>query len=215
MLDTNKISRDSLVSVQRAFVNFKGIDSSGITPTVGVKVPGLDDKKHGFQFRSLWENSGSTPAVSVLTFFSIDDIPDDKADKFQFATPKGTRFTKTVIGPKSSGSSGAIVRPDGFWEVLSNKHSLYFWGWRIYRDVFPHTPTRVTEFCASLFAVVLNIQASSDRNKMSLLTFEKLVGSKKELQYAFQFGDCEGRHNCADADCEDYEKISMFADLRQ
>src|ERR1039458_4718380 len=62
---------------------------------------------------------------------------------------------------------------------------------------FPNSPPHVTEFCSNLIGVGRNVP---------LGTKTVTTGSP----YSFQFGDCDGRHNCADEDCEDYNALVLF-----
>jgi hypothetical protein len=143
MIKSNKIGRESIESVQRSFLTFKQI--------VGGPEYGPDGKTRQYHFTSEWENSGTTPAIRVINYFGIDEVRKDEVYKFPFTTPKGTEYWIGTTGPKATDTVGNRNEPDNFWVPAKNRNNeMYFWGYRIYRDVFPETPIHLTEFCAHL-----------------------------------------------------------------
>jgi hypothetical protein len=198
MADSNR----SVIAVQRAFLNFKGIQVQQATAMKGVRVPGLTgENPNGFKFSAAWENSGTTPAVGVLSYFRIDEVPDEQVATFPFTPEREMAFAKTVMGPRGTGGSGDVFKALDFWKPINGKKNIYFWGWKIYRDTFPKTPVHVTEFCSGLVGVFRN---------MPLEAGNKVVPAN--APWSFTFNDCEGRHNCADEDCEDYAAIELIAE---
>jgi hypothetical protein len=147
----------------------------------------------GIRVQLDWRNGGSTAAKSVLSRINWHPYSDALKDTFDFRDlPSGSKETETrsfVIGPEMSVRLNATIRLDYFQRAMSGEH-LYLWGWITYRDVFPNTPTRLTEFCLEL----ANVR----------------IGNQKPLadpEAAMQFDPipCPGLHNCYDEDCPDYK----------
>lgn len=187
MINANNFNRDALVSVQRAFVTY---------PTVQVK--GNIDKVtrvHLWRFNAAADNSGTTPAKSLHSFFDMGNAGEPTEQQF-----RGDHLMHPhYAGPKHELRWGNHVRDDQFVfgrtipanepvpvEVYSNG-KVYFWGWSVYQDVFPRTPWHLTEFCYQLVGIEV-----------------QTYGSATDTQ------SCE-THNCTDDDCEDYDQIVKWA----
>jgi len=194
------VSREALESVQRAFITFTGIQSEPVHPTEGVTIPGIDKELNGHVFVAAWENTGETPATNVMSYFTIDLVSNSNAPSFPFTTHDRDQFTPTTFGPKAKINSGPLAMPEGFWTQEKQGNTFYFWGWKIYRDVFSHTPIHVTEFCVNLAHVVKNIPFGANPDN---------------VPFSFQYGDCNGRHNCTDKDCSDYNTLVELAKSQQ
>ena len=73
--------------------------------------------------------------------------------------------------------------------------TTFFWGWIVYRDAFQKV--HLTEYCT----FVTRVQGSQPPGAP--------IG--KELpDFKLSLTDC-GSHNCADQDCEDYNRIVKLA----
>jgi hypothetical protein len=78
MVESNRISRESLQSVQRSYVNF-----AGITASVGLTSP--DEKKRIGQMLNLnWVNSGNTPAKRAVTLGNFQAWRGNLPSEFDF-----------------------------------------------------------------------------------------------------------------------------------
>jgi hypothetical protein len=180
LVDSNQISRQSLQSVQRAFMNFDNI-------TVHILAVGeKENTEPAGIFGAKFENVGTTPANNVIPFLGIERLPSE---------PDGTKFIgknaeplHTYVGPKGPLTVGpkfmkfsetGLSRPDATIHA-----DLYIWGWVAYDDVFPGTARHLTEFCQQ----VTNLDLKSTGNGSFFTT------------------NCK-KHNCEDQWCPDYTYI--------
>ncbi|HEV2492548.1 MAG TPA: hypothetical protein VG204_05690 [Terriglobia bacterium] len=148
--DANRIARESLVAVQRAFVfpnpMPKAEEVVGKTPETGevrITIP--------------WENSGTTPTewmrFNIIAQFFDREMPDDFTfpEKVQAGKPKAHPYT--VIPPKGSIEANVSVPVGIINQWWMGKKHVYFYGWATYRDVFPDTPEHLTRFCYEMVKV--------------------------------------------------------------
>ena len=182
MQTSNQTSRESLVSVQRAFV----FDSTlGILPRFdqqSKEIPTWD-----IQFN--WENSGATPARTVLSHLSWEfrDAPPpvnfDFPDRWVVGQPHDD--SPTFIAPKARiGAPGLSVPRYVLVSLQRGIGHFYYWGWVKYLDAF--SQRHITEVCAELIPTSKNTDLSNG--------------------VPFRFDNCANhKHNCADQDCEDYK----------
>ena len=188
MLESNKISRDSLVSVQRAFMAFKQVNVDRFKQLGGVMT---------WQINATWENVGSTAATGLIQHTdAAQDIAAPEGDVFNGGSNQCQIVT--YAGPKMPLSTSPVIKPDSFIPMLSNPKDVatwtghhYVWGWVSYRDIFPGTKRHVSEFCKELIRVRTPPTPDSDTA-------------------VARFSDCP-RHNCADEDCDDYKAITEIA----
>lgn len=198
MGESNQLNRESLTSVQRAFVVFQG------TQTIGVVVRDKTGEHLNIIFSAQLENTGTTPGNGIMQHFNGKQLPNEPSEQ-QFADGGGTRAF--IVGPHSPYSVGRLTKPmsDLLPNVPNDVSSIrsqdflgdrqYFWGWISYRDVFPKTAVHITEWCQVLDAIAGQPQNSG-------------VGGPK-LSFNFHFDNCQ-RHNCADEECEDYAQIAAL-----
>jgi hypothetical protein len=166
----------SLVSVERAFVFFKGFEISRI-------VDPISQTATAWRFGIIWENSGTTPTrrldIHVSWYSRTDPLP--QGFDFPDLGPPGHLV---VIGPKATTSTGPFDIPIAtLTGVQQGTHHVYFWGRATYRDVFSNTPMHITRFCWKLFGVVGNPVAPAG-------------------DFSVQFAT-HSEHNCADEECRD------------
>lgn len=170
-----EITQEALVSVQRAFVIAK--------TTAPTSIPDADGKRVvAWEFRIQWENSGNTPTRTVLQYVNVQWRANELPKNFNFSDLGEPRSTQSVIGPKTTVTSGAMIVPTEV--IVAAQHGtmhLYFWGWATYRDIFPNTPTHRTEFCYKLTQVDGNPVTSKVR---------------------FVSTHCREGHNCIDEECD-------------
>jgi hypothetical protein len=194
LLDSNRINRESLVSVQRAFVSFDTTTQEHITQ----RFP--SGEKGGFFFAARVRNEGTTPALGISQYFGSDDLTGEPTEE-QFENHVGS--PSGIIGPKSPRTFGRVYKPDSFFGITKIRGRTdvdtavsiggkipYYWGWMIYRDVFPNTKTHITEFCQRVFSVTVNSE----------------LGPSSPPQYGISYESCD-HHNCIDETCEDYEQM--------
>ncbi len=193
MIESNKISRESLTSVQRAFMTYEGTQYRQFANKT------VDGNNWVFEERFV--NNGTTPAIQVMQRFWADELPNGLGEqKFIGEDAPEVKTISGTVGPKEPHSIGPRFKSDFF--VFGNaptlpdlKHpeknrpnlstrNISFWGWIIYRDIFPETPMHLTEFCQNLQGVVFN------------------PGTGVQLM----FSNCKA-HNCTDKYCDDYQEI--------
>jgi hypothetical protein len=188
MEESNRINREALESVQRAFVVFAA------SPEVMV-MPNFWDIDIAI------DNAGNTPTRTlkdrVSWIFSLTDLPENYS--FPDRTGKyGEPWAATganVIGPKDHVMSQSILVDEASIKRFADQSPLpsplltprapsrtargiVFYGWATYRDIFNDTPDHLTEFCRMLSAVV------QGKTRWSYCPF----------------------HNCTDGDCPDYKE---------
>jgi hypothetical protein len=144
-------SRDALVTVQRAFINF----STAISIQADVPDP-KTLKITLWEFSVPFENSGDTPtrgaSIHTEIYPSRRSLPDD------FGFRDATKVTRQliVVGPKAKMGTGHVTAtPAKIKAVHDRKGHLYIYGWCRYRDIFqsPKDIPHITKFCYELDSV--------------------------------------------------------------
>jgi len=190
MLESNEINRESLQSVQRAYISRKAISQEIITEHTA------SDKNRVLKFEAHFENTGNTPALQIDSYVGGGIIATPTYITQEQFIGKQHNPVRSVIGPHSPLILGETSVPLSFFSVekivpgqpqqFSSK-TFGIWGWVIYRDAFPKTKIHVTEFCE----VVTNIIANHPLFPISIRATLK---------------DCPV-HNCADEQCDDYKEL--------
>jgi len=180
--NANDIARISLQSVQRALLIPK--------KTVLQPLPVLGTNKSNWQIQGSWENVGNTTAIRVVGDFNVQILPSEPNEPlFIGSDPSSPIF----IGPKTVQAIAPVYRPD-VWFTLKKPPPLdqmrYVWGWIGYQDVFPNTPTHITEFCRMLLSETTHKDGTID----------------------YGLTNC-AHHNCADEDCADYKDVVQRAEI--
>lgn len=138
MLESNRINREALVSVQRAFVFPKD-------PSAGA----LRDAKGNItllSFRIVWENSGST-STKDLTVNINSNTFDAPPEGDMFPDNPSRLDTPLVIGPKAIiYSDPAVIQGEELKAVRDGKKLLFVWGRARYKDLFVDTKVHRTRF---------------------------------------------------------------------
>jgi hypothetical protein len=104
-------------------------------------------------------------------------------------------MTPTTVGAKSTVLVGPVDKSESDLlpselsafkgsETVPNRN--YFWGWIVYRDIFPNTKIHVTEFCQRMSKVMV-------------------YGDEKTLYFYSE--QCKA-HNCTDETCSDYSAMA-------
>lgn len=178
MIESNKINREGLESVQRAFVTFLfNINPQGV-------VDSKTNKVVQWNFSIPLINDGSTPTRNMVmhleAYASRDELPDN------FTFPDTSTVTKQliVLGPKHTTYTGYFgrIKAEAIDAVRRGQGHLYFYGWTTYNDVFRNTPQHVTKFCYEL-------------NQFGMNAFTG-AGPGNTFYTAWK------HHNCADSECE-------------
>jgi len=185
MIESNRINRENMESVQRALVFFGG-EVGAIKRTTGKKVTSLT-------LVFPWQNSGATPAMRGKSRVNWLTVPGDLPNNFQFPDLGDPRLNQFEIPPKGFGNGTADVSIEYIEKVKAKRARMFVWGWITYNDIFHKTPRHLSEFCDEL----TNIESSS-----ADLT-DPAVNIKWESSL------CQS-HNCSDERCADYwEKIGQ------
>lgn len=139
-----KLSRQAMISTQRAFVFSKDTQFNGLAI--------LDTNKvHHWRVAVQWENSGDTPTKNLrwhVNFIVRKELLPADFDFPDFGSPS----IHTLLGPKASGYSAQMDLPlEQITRVANAGDHFYIWGWAEYDDVFDGTQRHRTEFCSKWF----------------------------------------------------------------
>ena len=182
MIQSNRISRESLQSVQRAFVAVSPV------PEIQTANTGTDQL---ILFNFWMGNSGVTPTKKLsahgnwLKRYDLLPLPKD----FQFPdSGDGSQDSSvTVIGPKDKFPLSVGPIPRDFIERLYKREvRLFVYGWVKYNDVFENTPRHIVKFSYELVAVPGVVRLQSGQEGQGLQT---LVNGP--------------RFNCYDEECDE------------
>jgi hypothetical protein len=136
---SNGISRDALVTVQRAFIVFKHFEQ------FRAKVGSGKQPIFKWQFNPRIENTGSTPATIAIEEFSLDHLPNGEPTEDQFV--RGTDHGIFSIGPHVE-QDGPTVDIDDVYIIgsmngtlgpnasIASGRDIYGWGFIAYKDAF-------------------------------------------------------------------------------
>jgi hypothetical protein len=204
MIESNKISRESFVSVQRAFVIFDG------TPFITVKKIAPSGQGGIFwQFQPTWENTGPTTATTAVQDFFVDKLLSEPNEQQFIGTNK--HHAAYQIGPRAKQEGAIREVADSlimqtvahFPDVETVHWKIFFWGWVVYRDVLPETKPHVTEFCSHLVEVNFPITTKQSKDLMG----RPPLSSESSAMITWEACD---EHNCVDEYCKDYEEMMQF-----
>jgi hypothetical protein len=178
MRESNRINREALESVQRAFVLPGDVD-----PTV---IGNNSTQSVRFSFR--WNNSGTTPTKGLRTHvnyrWDVQELPIDFPFSDLWEEGRPHVQTPALLGPKASTAVDVGPVPAQVVNgVVQHYYHLNFWGWARYRDVFRDTPEHLTEFC------------------YELIPFDVQIG-KDSTTIKYRLDNCT-RHNCYDNECKE------------
>ena len=164
-------------AIQRAYVNVGRIApgvvifESGVVTAIRVDIP--------------WNNSGTTPALKTSSRIGWAVYPNELLPTAP-VTINTQDLSIVAIGPKADTNTRANI-PIGYLQRAMDGEHLYILGWTTYRDIFPSTPWRLTEFCWEIFNIV-----TDDITKPSRLQWTS--------------SSCPGERACYDDQCHDYEQ---------
>lgn len=204
VIDSNRINHDSLVSVQRAFVTYEGMNLDAY-PT------STKTKDMAWTFTANLVNGGTTPAIDkVQEFRALNTLPSEPTE-LEFIGPDNDHPVGE-IGPKAQSQMGPLVETPAFvmgefpftissigskaFQSFFRSRNIFVWGWVGYRDVFPGTRPHVTEFCEEVQAIAMGLNPAA---KPPLPKFIPHI----------LFRECS-EHNCTDEHCKDYETIAAM-----
>jgi len=182
LLNVTKIANQINVESQRASLSATG-------PSI-IKRNSPDGKKlDGLNFSYFWVNSGSTPAKDGKTEFNVYVGSAFPLASTDFSKLPQSQVMQFVTGPKAGMQTLSVPISLGDLDDIANgKKHMFFWGFAVYRDSFPDTPMRVSEFCTDVTSI----------------TFSKADHTDPTGDVNFGTPPCEA-HNCYDEACPDYD----------
>ncbi|HMD85550.1 MAG TPA: hypothetical protein VKO18_12725 [Terriglobia bacterium] len=197
MIESNRINREALESVQRAFIGLERFSVGGTGQRFNSKEIDF------FTVTDHLENSGTTPAIQVVHYFRVQEFSDEPTE--QDFLPKNMTITGTTyVSPKGT-LTAEDEKPASFYigskpletltETVMIPRKICFLGLVIYYDVFENTKPHVTEFCKIVTGI--NIPVDSPLNSRGPI----------DLPYR----DCKNHNNCFDQYCEDYDNVVKLA----
>jgi len=206
MIESNQINRESLTSVQRAFVSFQRFEYFRLQDPDHSNV-------HNWDILADFDNNGATSAIDVIGILQVQELPAEPTDE-QFRGPY-THFPTISIPPKSTRAVriprpipeplifgvdlGPVITIKSPTQTHFNRH-LFVWSWIYYRDVFRETESHVTEFCNQLTGINLLTQ-----------NYNPSASPWAPGNLNFTYAGCSN-HNCDDKQCKDYATIVKLAE---
>ncbi len=183
MIESNRINREALYTVQRAYIVYDGVEHDVVNAVIGAqKIVPLGK---AFRFYAKWDNSGNTPAIEVVQAFGVAGRQPGKLSEENFlleGQENDPQFSTSVVGPQTSVTSRVQYMPISF--ANASEGERYFFGWTYYRDTFTNTKPHITEFCEHL----------------------DTVETAPRDAYRFTLSQCR-EHNCVDEFCADYDSV--------
>ena len=191
--ESNRISRESFSSVQRAFITITDVNISRGNPE---RYPEGIPRSEFWMILPVIENSGNTPTKRLrwMNALSMTVGPEQDPDKLAVdigknASSDPSPWNYGVLGPKAKmtldyGGNRVFLKDAAISELpdVDRKEGKIMWQGVIrYYDIFPNTPEHVMKFCYFVRA------DRADANGR--------IGTP----YAIQ---CGGHTNCADDECQ-------------
>ncbi len=183
MVTGNNLTRESLESVQRAFVVYQDLGAIGFKDI-------RNNKRVTFLIHPIWMNVGKTPTRELRVFVSVPKSIQPPYRDLEFeAPPKNTAFTPMVIAPEGTIRGGdQRLSAQDLIDIQTGTKAFYIWGWARYRDIFPKTKSHTTRFCTVINGVF------GDPSDLS-----KPIGLLTEF--------CP-QYNCSDDECEEQDRAT-------
>jgi hypothetical protein len=201
---TSEIQRTS----QRAFLTFAApqlgprIVNDAFTPNTAIWT--------AQEIELVWSNNGETPARDAVVRTNANAFYPDIPEEFDF--PLGKKV-HVVVGPKSVYGTNLQVPRQVISDAVHNEKRIFIWGDVLYKDAFPKSPERLTEFCVELTHLTIGMmqQTAKTPSNGNAVTRSQPSGpsvididSPSAALVGFQWRQCPA-HNCYDEDCKDYD----------
>src|SRR5258706_2809649 len=143
------IAEASLVKLQRAFV---------FPREFFVKWHWHIDREPRAYFsriRPIYENSGGTPTVDLVTNINCGLLDEPLPENFDFSV--APENFAALIGPKGQIMGGSLeIQASELIEIREGRKHFYIWGLLRYNDVFENSPEHVTTFCREVVGITGN-----------------------------------------------------------
>lgn len=191
--ESNRISRESFASVQRAFITVTDVSVGRGNSN---RYPGGIPQSKFWMILPVIENSGNTPTEHLrwMTALSVTVGPEQDPDRLAVDIEKNSSADPSpwnygVLGPKAKmtldyGGNRVFLNEriiPSLPELDIKKGKIMWQGVIRYNDIFPDTPEHLTKFCYFVRA---------DR-----------AGPKGRIGAPYLI-QCGGHTNCADAECK-------------
>lgn len=139
--DQARLSRESLVSSERAFVFVQNFHAETVhDPSEGNKIL-------GWNIFVEWKNTGKTATRNCVQRGNYKEFNRPLSGDFDFPNLEVNEYQWLLIGPNASIQSGKYFIPiDKALRIRAGELHAYLWGWIEYNDVFQNTPRRRTEY---------------------------------------------------------------------
>ena len=145
--DQARMSRESLVSSERAFVFVQNFHAEPVHD------PGEDNTILGWNIFVEWKNSGKTTTKNCVQRGNYKEFNRPLSADFDFPNLEVSEYQWTLIGPNASIQSGKYFIPiDKVLKIRAGELHAYVWGWIEYNDVFQNTPRHRTEYGYKIIA---------------------------------------------------------------
>jgi hypothetical protein len=147
-LDGLDHTKDVDVTTQRAYMGrLSAVQLRPFTTLDGKRVDRVE-------YTPIWENNGQTPAINV-TFCALESIicagDNDIPGTFEPVRITMGAIPKIAIGSRQTMQGGSVAIKIDDAIRCSRRECRIFIVFRIeYRDVFPATPIRVTQYCEEM-----------------------------------------------------------------
>ncbi len=180
--DAAKTAKESLVSVQRAFV-FLPLEDKGYPADI------VGPQRSIMEVPIVLENSGTTPTRNLRFHINRRLSPNTLPRTFTFpdewSPHEDRRGIPAILGPKSTfEASYEHIPVADIFKITTNQAHFYVWGWATYDDVFVgETKQHLTRLCAEV--------APRDQPFFS--------GTQSQFKVALKY--CN-QNNCYDDECK-------------
>lgn len=143
MVEANRINREAMRCVQRAYVTFPivDIDSERITDCTSGEIT-------GWRYYIPVENTGNTPARELKIHVNWHVRPDEVPKNFDYPDYGPDEQIRFPLAAKEKIFSAPMeIGRDVIEKLAAGEVNFYFYGWATYREVFENTETHRTAFC--------------------------------------------------------------------
>lgn len=142
MVEANRINREALQRVERAYVTF---------PIVSVdleRITDASDKITGWTFYIPVENTGNTAVKELKVHVNWHWRPDELPRNFDYPDYGPDEEIRFPLAAKERIFSSPMEIGREIIEKLAvGQINVYFYAWATYSDVFEHTQAHRTAFC--------------------------------------------------------------------
>jgi hypothetical protein len=185
MKNSRSDTRESLTSVQRAFITFPAE-----TNMLYFTDPHDKARVVYWEFGFPIENSGATPTKAMRDHVSMHISKGPIPADFVLQDKASGQDIPMIVGPKARIASPTL-RVTAKELVEKNPPHVYLYGWATYHDIFSSTTLHLTKFC-----------------KVFRFTGNPVAATTEGLASQGSLCAIGNWQNCADEDCPDYKQFA-------